>query len=56
MSEDLWRAGENPTIPINAYRLTNSSKPAKKMGNGEMSTRTQRGTASRPHNDDDGIT
>ena len=24
VSEDLWRAGENPTIPINVFRRTNS--------------------------------
>ena len=50
VSEDLWREGENLTVLINEYRLTDSFKPLTK------STRTRRGRTSTPHNDDDGTT
>ena len=55
-SEDAWKAGENPTVHINEYRHTNPIKPLSKSTMVKMNTRTRRGTAPTPHNDDDGTT
>ena len=48
--EDLWSAGENPTKLINEYCRTKLPTMVK------TSTRTRKGTASTPHNDDDETT